>query len=114
MLGVYPELMTRNEAAKRLRVALATLVRLTQSGELYSFRVGRQIRIPTAAVEAFMRGERYPTPDRMHDPDETGTANLIAVADELARAERGTEHERQADDDARAIQHAEIAAHTTT
>lgn len=45
---------TVEEVAAVLRVSKMSVYRLTESGELYAFRVGRSIRIPTKAVWEYL------------------------------------------------------------
>jgi excisionase family DNA binding protein len=44
------------EVAARLNVSRATVYALVKSGELRHRRVGLQIRVPLAALEAFLAG----------------------------------------------------------
>lgn len=44
---------TRLEAAEVLRVSEKTVKRLTLTGELPSIKVGRQVRIPAATLDAW-------------------------------------------------------------
>jgi excisionase family DNA binding protein len=112
-LSAVPELLTREEACERLRISLTALNRLMQSGGLYSFKVGRQRRIPEAAVDALIAGERYTPRDRTHEPDhETGTQNLVALAERLERRESESEADRQQRDDRAAVDRAQIRSHT--
>ena len=66
-----PELLTRREAADILRVSTTTLSRHIGAGTIYAVRLGRQLRIPRAAVDAFLAGTRYEhdVPDPIGRPD---------------------------------------------
>lgn len=55
-------LLTRQEAADRLRVSLTTMSALIKSGKIYVLRFERQVRIPEEALDAFVRGDG-PDPD---------------------------------------------------
>ncbi len=50
-------LLTRAEAAEKLRISLPTLDRLLRSGELSMRRIRRAVRIPASAVEAILNGK---------------------------------------------------------
>ena len=45
------KLLTVAEAAAELKVSKGKVYRMTWSGELYSQRIGRAVRIPEASVE---------------------------------------------------------------
>ena len=47
------------EAAKLLRIGRNGMYGLIKSGKIYSFRVGRNIRIPKVAIQLFLEG-KYP------------------------------------------------------
>lgn len=64
------ELFTREEAADFLRVHSSTVGKLARSGQLYSVRAGRRMLIPRAALEAWVRGEKF-------DAGQGGTRPLI-------------------------------------
>ena len=49
------ELMTVQEVATLLRVSKMTVYRLVHVGTLRAIRVGQSLRLPRAAVEAFIR-----------------------------------------------------------
>lgn len=51
---MYGELLTRQEAAARLRVSVQTLARMLAAGQPESFRLGRLVRIPAASVADFL------------------------------------------------------------
>lgn len=44
------ELLTPQEAARRLKVHSATITRLAKRGQIQSVRVGRLVRIPVTAL----------------------------------------------------------------
>lgn len=45
------------EVAKAFRVSNMTIYRMIDSGELPAYRIGRLMRIPTAAAWAYLRGQ---------------------------------------------------------
>jgi excisionase family DNA binding protein len=45
-------LITVKEAAKRLSLSESKVYRMTMSGELYSKRLGRAVRIPEESIQA--------------------------------------------------------------
>lgn len=55
-------LLTRKEAAARLRVSLTTMSMLTQSGQVYSFKLDRKVLIPAEALDAYVNGIRVSPP----------------------------------------------------
>lgn len=55
-------LLTRQEAADRLRVSLTTMSGLIKAGKIYVLRFERRVRIPEEALDAFVRGDG-PDPD---------------------------------------------------
>ena len=54
-----PDVYTVEQVAERLQTTSRTVLRLVERGQLYGVRVGRFVRIPRAAYEAFLRGETY-------------------------------------------------------
>lgn len=61
------DLLTREEAAEVLRVSLTTMSRILGSGRLPHLRIGRAVRIPREALDAYVRGEYD---DTLGDPME--------------------------------------------
>lgn len=49
-----PTLLTVTEAARRLSLGRATTYQLVRRGELPSVRVGRAVRVPVHALEAWV------------------------------------------------------------
>jgi excisionase family DNA binding protein len=47
------KLLTVAEAAAELKVSKGKIYRMTWSGELYTQRIGRSVRIPASSIEAF-------------------------------------------------------------
>lgn len=47
------KLLTVAEAAAELKVSKGKVYRMTWSGELYSKRIGRSVRIPEESIRAF-------------------------------------------------------------
>ena len=58
MTMTTPKIYTIEEVAALLRVNPRTVYRMVQDGTIRSVRAGRQIRIPEAALDAYLRGER--------------------------------------------------------
>lgn len=56
--GPSAEFLTYGEAAKHVRVSLATIKRWVSAGRLQAFGVGRVKRVKAAEVEACLRGQR--------------------------------------------------------
>ncbi len=54
------EFCSVREVADRLRVSAQTVCRLYRSGVLLGHKVGRQIRIPCVAVEAYLSETAVP------------------------------------------------------
>lgn len=54
-----PKAYTVNETAAALGVSRATVYKLLKDGSLFYAQVGARRRIPAAAVDAMLRGERY-------------------------------------------------------
>lgn len=52
-----PPLMTAAEVAALLQVSLRTVRRLIADGTLPSVRIGRAVRVPQEALDAFLSGQ---------------------------------------------------------
>lgn len=72
------QLLTRAEAAEHLRCRPEYITELTQSGRLYSIRIGKRVLVPRAALEAYIRDDDFdggdgcwPPTMAMFDPPET-------------------------------------------
>jgi excisionase family DNA binding protein len=50
-----PDMLTRDEAAKVLRVSVMTIDRKVKSGELAHTKIGRRVLIPAEAVATMMK-----------------------------------------------------------
>lgn len=50
------ELLTRQEAADRLKVSLTTMSAIIKAGEIYVLRFKRQVRIPVEALDDYVNG----------------------------------------------------------
>lgn len=63
-------LLTRQEAADRLKVSLTTMSSLIKAGDIFVLRFKRQVRIPEEALDDYVNGIK-PTGygDPMHEPD---------------------------------------------
>lgn len=57
-----PDYMTRQEVADDLGVSVGTVTRILQDGDLYHYRVGKQIRVPLESMTAFKAGRRGVNP----------------------------------------------------
>ena len=53
--GVPPLLLSVNEAARVLQIGRSKLYELLAAGELPVVRIGRSVRIPTAALEQWVQ-----------------------------------------------------------
>lgn len=53
-------LLTRQEAADRLKVSLTTMSTVLKSGDLYHFRFAREVRIPEEALDDYVNGIKPP------------------------------------------------------
>jgi excisionase family DNA binding protein len=51
-------LLTAAEVAELLRVDVYSVRRWTRRGELTAYRVGRELRIPTSAIDTFLGARR--------------------------------------------------------
>jgi excisionase family DNA binding protein len=60
--AVDAEVLTIDQVATLLQVHHRVVRKLLRSGTLHGVRVGTLWRIPRAAVDAFLRGERWPAP----------------------------------------------------
>jgi excisionase family DNA binding protein len=49
---------TRQEACKFLNISLPTLDKLTASGQILTFKIGRQVRIRWSDIEAYVNNRR--------------------------------------------------------
>lgn len=56
-------LLTRQEAADRLKVSLTTMSTILKSGDLFYFRFRREVRIPVEALDDYINGVRPPGKD---------------------------------------------------
>lgn len=50
-----PNYMLKTDVCESLRISLDTLERLIATGEVEAYKVGRGVRIPESAIEAYMR-----------------------------------------------------------
>lgn len=57
-----PALLTVGEVARSLRVSRMTIYRLVEDGHLESVRIGRVIRIPETAVDAYLGRQKWLQP----------------------------------------------------
>lgn len=68
-----PVLYTREEVAQILKVSLSTVGREIRSGRLYSFRVGRGLRIPADALKRYAEQKAYLSSDLPNERPDFGT-----------------------------------------
>lgn len=54
-----PKLYTVREVCEALGVSRTTLHRLTKSRQIYAYKVGKALRYPGPAVEAYLEGRAY-------------------------------------------------------
>lgn len=66
---------TVEEVAKMMRVSKMSVYRLVQAQEITGYRIGRQIRIPTRSVWAYLEGVKI---------DDLGYAPELRAVDEAA------------------------------
>ncbi len=59
--------LTVEELAETLRIAVSSAYRLVQRGDVRSVRVGRAIRIPVEAVKQFLSQHPDPADDKNRD-----------------------------------------------
>ena len=55
---LIPQLISREDASKRLSVGLRTLDRYLTGGEIPFLKIGRSVRIETAAINRFLEKKR--------------------------------------------------------
>lgn len=58
MVMMETKVYTVEEVADLLKVNARTVYKMVDRDEIRSVRVGRQIRIPQDAIDAFLRGQR--------------------------------------------------------
>ena len=58
---IVPQLITREDASKRLSVGLRTLDRYLDSGEIPFLRIGRTVRIKASDLVHFLEVRQAPT-----------------------------------------------------
>lgn len=109
-----PELMTRAEAARRLRVSVTTLARMYDSGMIRAIRVGKGVRIPTAEVDRMIRGEPAEhVPSGPNTPDYSTWPPTPSMLGEDDLNHQAAAEQRRREEDAH--RHAErVAAHFDT
>lgn len=56
--GFSMSLLTARQVAEKLRICTATVYRLCERGELGYVRVSNAVRVPEAALRAFMESSR--------------------------------------------------------
>lgn len=61
MTRPQPEWLTIPEVALRLRVSRMTAYRIAERGELTTYRVGRQLRVRPADLDAYLASARNET-----------------------------------------------------
>jgi len=106
-----PEYMTQKELAEILRVSPLTVHRLTKSGKLKAFKVGRSLRYSRADVEAYISGRRKAwgkeslaaqssrEHDDKHDAKRPADRELNAELDKMDDAAEGCELGSSEDED---------------
>lgn len=52
--------MSQVEVAEQLEVSLQTVGRIVERGELPSIRIGRRLKVPSAAVSAYLERRKVP------------------------------------------------------
>lgn len=62
-------LLTREEAADRLKVSLTTMSKIITDGDIFVLRFKRAVRIPEEALDDYVNGIRPDHTDPMAEPD---------------------------------------------
>lgn len=62
-------LLTREEAADRLKVSLTTMSKIITDGDIFVLRFKRAVRIPEEALDDYVNGIRPDHADPMAEPD---------------------------------------------
>lgn len=62
-------LLTREEAAERLKVSLTTMSKIITDGDIFVLRFKRAVRIPEEALDDYVNGIRPDHGDPMTKPD---------------------------------------------
>ena len=62
-------LLTREEAADRLKVSLTTMSKIITDGDIFVLRFKRAVRIPEEALDDYVNGVRPDHGDPMTEPD---------------------------------------------
>lgn len=77
-------LLTRQEAADRLRISLTKMSGLITAGDIYVVRMDRKVLVPEESLDAFVRGERpYSRPEDQPNADTwPPTPSMFAGRDE--------------------------------
>lgn len=81
-------ILTRQEAADRLKISLTTMSKLLKENRIYHLRFQREVRIPEEALDDYVNG-RGPKPadDPMTAPDLgtwPSTPSMLGAEDETA------------------------------
>ena len=66
-------LLTRKEAAARLKVSLTTMSTILKSGDLFYFRLAREVRIPSEALDDYINGVKPAGKDNPMAAPDAGT-----------------------------------------
>jgi len=61
-MSALDTLLTRDEAARRLRISPRTLDKALKCGEITYHRIGRLVRIPSECIDSFL-ARTYVSPD---------------------------------------------------
>lgn len=62
-------LLTREEAADRLKVSLTTMSKIITDGDIFVLRFKRAVRIPEEALDDYVNGIRPDQGDPLAEPD---------------------------------------------
>jgi len=60
-MSTLPDVMTVQEAARRLYISERQVWRLLQSGDLEGFKPGRRVVVTSASVSAYLESKPYRT-----------------------------------------------------
>ena len=66
-LSEYPDILTIEDVKTILRIGTRSAYRLLQSGSIYYLRIGKNIRVPKACLEDYLRTASKPGEEVMRD-----------------------------------------------
>lgn len=66
-LSEYPDILTIEDVKAILRIGTNSAYRLLRSGSIYYLRIGKNIRVPKACLEDYLRTASKPGEEVMRD-----------------------------------------------